>query len=357
MHWIRILTWLFVPSLTAAAADVFTIRVLDEQTGRGVPLVELRTTNDIPFWTDSAGVVAFDEPGLLGQEVFFHVSSPGYEFAKDGFGIRGVRLKTSAGGKSEVKIKRTQIAERLYRITGAGIYRDSIRAGLKTPRREPLLNGQVTGQDTGSAARYRGKLYWFYGDTNRASYPLGNFGGTGAVSELPGSGGLDPAEGVDLTYFTGKDGFARPMFPKEEFGEGLQWIEGEFTIQDEGREKLIARVASGTGMDKTREWHLAVFDDEKGHFTKLARWDKVGFHDSSHAFQATVNRVPYIYLFPDFRVRAELSALRELKNYQAFTFVSGSAVDRDDAGRVEYSWKAGAVRQNNQVLITHGLAK
>ena len=33
--------------LAAAESDYFQIRIVDEQTGRGVPLVELRTTNDI----------------------------------------------------------------------------------------------------------------------------------------------------------------------------------------------------------------------------------------------------------------------------------------------------------------------
>ena len=46
------------------AATYFTIRVVDEQTGRGVPLVELRTVNGIRLFTDSNGIVAFHEPGL-----------------------------------------------------------------------------------------------------------------------------------------------------------------------------------------------------------------------------------------------------------------------------------------------------
>lgn len=334
----------------AAFAAPFTIRVVDAQTGRGVPLVELKTVNDIAFWTDSAGVIAFDEPGMVGREVFFHVSSPGYEYEKDGFGFRGVRLKTTAGGSAELKLPRRQIAERMYRITGAGIYRDSVLAGLPPPLREPLLNGLVLGQDTVSATLYRGKLYWFYGDTNRAAYPLGNFGGTGAVSSLPGKGGLDPSVGVDLTYITGADGFARPMFPKEEFGEGLQWIEGEFTLEAEGKERLFARVASGTGMEKTREWHLAMWDDTKEHFVKLARWDSIGSHDSSHAFKATVNGAPYIYLFTDVRVPARLDALKDLKNYEACTCLTDDKVDRDAAGRAVYSWKPGAPRADARKL-------
>ncbi len=40
----------------------FTITVVDDQTGRGVPLVELRTTNDQLFLTDSHGVAALVAP-------------------------------------------------------------------------------------------------------------------------------------------------------------------------------------------------------------------------------------------------------------------------------------------------------
>src|SRR6185436_7530934 len=60
------------------SSPYFIIRVVDEQTGRGVPLVQLKTVSEAVWWTDSAGVVAFEEPGLMGQEVFFHVNSPGY---------------------------------------------------------------------------------------------------------------------------------------------------------------------------------------------------------------------------------------------------------------------------------------
>ena len=39
------------------APPYFGIRVVDEQTGCGVPLIELRTTNGIAFHTDSGGWV------------------------------------------------------------------------------------------------------------------------------------------------------------------------------------------------------------------------------------------------------------------------------------------------------------
>src|SRR5271166_478022 len=144
----------------------FRIEVVDEETGRGVPLVELKTVNQIRYVTDSNGIVAFDEPGLLGLRVFFHIKSHGYEFPKDGFGNRGLALDTRAGGSARIKIKRLNIARRLYRVTGAGIYRDSLLTGTPVPTLAPVLNAQVLGQDSVCTAIFEGKIYWFWGDTN-----------------------------------------------------------------------------------------------------------------------------------------------------------------------------------------------
>src|SRR5688572_20487432 len=245
-----------------ASTHSFKIHVVDDQTGRGVPLIELRTVNSISHWTDSAGVIAFQEPGLMNREVFFHVQGHGYTYPKDFFEHRGVRLTPVAGGSATIKVQRVNIAERLYRITGQGIYRDTLLLGEKAPMREPVLNGQVMGQDTVIATPYRGKIYWFWGDTERASYPLGNFAAAGATSELPGRGGLDPGAGVDLRYFVDASGFSKGMCPN--FGPGLQWIEGVMTVPDEGgRDRLVARVSSQRGLAPAYAWHLAVFNDEK----------------------------------------------------------------------------------------------
>jgi hypothetical protein len=162
--------------------------------------------------TDSRGVVAFLEPGLMDQDVFFFVASHGYEYPADGFGMRGTTLRVRSGGAATLRIERRNIAERLYRITGEGIYRDSALVGDPVPIRQPLLNGQVVGQDSALTVRYRNKIYWFWGDTNRPSYPLGNFQMSGATAPLPGQNGLDPSVGIDLTYFVdAKTGFSRPM--------------------------------------------------------------------------------------------------------------------------------------------------
>src|SRR5436190_20343132 len=87
---------LFTTAAAFAQPDKpFGLRAIDARTGRPIPLVEFRTTSEIPLHTDSSGWVAFDEPGLMGREVYFTVASPGYEVPKDGFGYRGMRVVTT----------------------------------------------------------------------------------------------------------------------------------------------------------------------------------------------------------------------------------------------------------------------
>ena len=261
-----------IPASAAEPARYFKIQVIDDQTDRGVPLVELRTTANARYLTDSNGIVAFFEPGLMDQWVFFHVQSHGYEFPKDGFGYAGKALQVKPGGSAQIKIKRKNIAERLYRITGAGIYRDSVLVGQPAPIRQPLLNGQVTGQDSVLAVPYRGRIYWFWGDTNRVRYPLGQFKTSGATSPLPAKGGLDPSVGVDLEYFVDKEGFSRPMCPIA--GPGVVWIDGVLTVRDaSGRERLVCHYDRRKGLAESLEHGLALYNDQAEVFEKHVEFD------------------------------------------------------------------------------------
>ena len=81
----------------AAAVEPCRIEVVEKGSGWPVPLVELRTTHQVRFVTDNAGVIAFDLPELMGRETWFDVAGHGYEAAKDGFGYRGVRLTPEPG--------------------------------------------------------------------------------------------------------------------------------------------------------------------------------------------------------------------------------------------------------------------
>ncbi|MFO1096126.1 MAG: hypothetical protein U0992_22895, partial [Planctomycetaceae bacterium] len=224
------LSWL---SGMCRASEYFAIRVVDEATGRGVPLVELSTTGNAQYVTDSAGLVAFNEPGQMNQRVFFTVKSHGYECPADGFGFHGRALDVTPGGSGEIPIKRINIAERLYRVTGGGIYRDSVLLDRPTPLAAPVLNAGVVGCDSVVNAVFNGRIHWFWGDTSLPKYPLGIFNVPGATSELPDKGGLDPADGVNLRYVVDDKGQARGTCQMP--GDGPTWIGGLTVLNDGGR--------------------------------------------------------------------------------------------------------------------------
>ena len=333
-----------------SAQTYFGIHLVDDQTGRGVPMVELKTTSGACYYTDSAGWVAFYEPGLMNRTVWFGISSHGYDFPKDGFGNRGLKLEARPGTTIEVKIKRLNIAERLYRITGQGIYRDSVLLGRKPPIAEPLLNAEVTGQDGILTAIYRDKLYWFYGDTSRASYALGNFSMSGATTALPGD--LDPAVGFDLKYFAGKDGFARPMAPME--GEGVIWLFGLVVIPDEnGRERMLAWYQRRRGMGAVLENGFVVYNDEKEQFEKLKSLPlEPPLIPMGYPFRVSAPNGPgFIYFtapYPALRVKADWKSYLDLSNYEGYTCLKPGSrpgdkgqveLERDAHGKLVWDWK------------------
>jgi hypothetical protein len=346
------------------ATKYFKIQVVDDQSNRGVPLVELTTTADVSYFTDSNGIVAFDDAALMGKQVFFHVTSHGYEYPKDGFGYRGTKLNVVEGGAATLKIHRVNIAERLYRITGEGIYRDTLLVGEKAPIKDPLINGLVSGQDTVMAIPYRGKIFWFWGDTNRPSYPLGHFGTAGATSEFPvqannwtypllkgdksNFSGLDPGVGIDLNYFTDKSGFSRPMIAID--GPGVKWLSGIMNVRDEnGKEKLVARYDRRKGLGERYEHGLVVYDDEKEVFRKAVALEKnAPLFPDGVPVKVKVNEEEYYYfpapfVMPLARVRARLKDVLNPGSYEGF---------------VDGAWKAGAkpARVRTQIDIDTGQA-
>jgi hypothetical protein len=328
--------------------DPFAITVADEQTGRGVPLVELRTVNGIRLYTDSNGIAAFREPGLMDQDVFFHVASHGYEFPADGFGFRGKKLHVTPGGSARLTVRRVNLAERLYRVTGGGIYGDSVLVGAKVPLKEPVLNGQVFGSDSVLNAVYRGKVYWFWGDTSRPAYPLGNFEVPGATSELPGHGGLDPEAGADLSYFLDREGFAKPTARMP--GKGPTWLTGLVPLPDgDGHERLYASYVKVEPPLKVYARGLALWDDAKEEFEQLAEVDmKAPAFPAGHAFRHPEDGVEYAFFahpFPLTRVRATAEHFRRPDDWEAYTCLKEGSrlddphLDRDAQGRLHYAWK------------------
>jgi hypothetical protein len=334
---------------TPASTPYFEIQVVDEATGRGVPLVELRTVNRIRLVTDSQGYAAFLEPGLMDQKVFFTVEADGYEHAADGFGYRGRALLVSPSGTGQLTVRRTNIAERLYRVTGGGIYRDSLLLGKPVPAPHPAINARVLGQDSVLNAVYHGRVYWFWGDTSRPAYPLGNFHVPGATSPLPANG-LDPDAGIPLDYFVDDEtGFARETCNMP--GQGPTWAGGLVVLNERGQgERMYAGYAK-IKIGSLDAWQrgLVVFDDKQKRFEKVCEIPlDHPLYPQGHTLLHKTGDTEYVHFttpYPYVRVPARAEAYRDVRQYEAFTYlVEGCPakelrLDRDANGVLRLGWK------------------
>ena len=311
---VRIFAALSLLSLsTFAEGGWFGIRIVDEATGEGIPLAELRTVNEVGSVTDNAGWVAIQEPALMGREVFLHIASPGYELAKDGFGYRGVRLVPKAGESATVKMRRLNIAVRTGRLTGAALYRDSELLGKALPFPN---NADVLGQDSVQGVRANGKLFFLWGDTNVARYPLGNFHTTSAT--LPGD--AHPSRGLAYDYFfePQKSGELRQMLPLD--GPGAAWMFGLHTVRGEdGRDVMFAGFSLHPSLTVRTRQGIARFDETKGVFTVATELDKdepwrcprgVATQYEGHIYFASP--------FPHTRVAATIADVTNPASYEAY---------------------------------------
>lgn len=329
----------------------FGIQIVDSRSGRGVPMVELRTVSKSTYITDSAGWVAFNEPGLMDRQVYFEIKSHGYHYPKDRFGNAGTALEATRGETTTVQIIRDNLAERLYRVTGQGGYRDSRLLNRDIPLAKPLLNGDVVGQDTVQSLVYGGKIYWFWGDTNRPSYPLGQFKTSGATSELPNRGGLSPYKGIDLTYFVDANGFSREMTPVS--GPGAVWLHGLFELRATEGAGLYGHYSRVKSLGEQYEHGLLRFNETTETFEKWIRFDDDAIlHPRGQALfyeNGIGDQIYFCRPFPSVRVEADVSAIQNSERYEAFTCLKagtrfddqGQTVERDESGSVVWGWKRG----------------
>ncbi len=337
---------LLPPILSAADNPIpyAEIRVVDAATGRGVPLVELETVNGLRFVTDNAGRVAFHEPGLMGREIYFSVRSHGYEMKKDGFGFAGTRVTPQTGKPAEIKLTRRNIAERLCRLTGEGLYRDTLLLGHKLPLAESPNPGKVAGQDSVQAAIHRGKVYWFWGDTNRMEYPLGLFRMAGAITSIPTTK-TDITPGIPFDYFTDpKSGFVRAMMPLAERPEGVVWVSAVFTVPDEnGKERLVGHYSRRKGLADELEQGIALFNDEKNEFevVKPLPFSETWRRPAGHPIALEEGGTRWL-LFgspnPNVRVPATLKDVLDPASYEAFTCEKKGEPDRNADGKPVWRW-------------------
>ena len=243
-------------------ASLCRIEIVDKQSGWPVPLVELKTTHQIRFVSDNAGVIAFDLPELMGKEVWFDLHGHGYGVPKDGFGYSGVRLTPAPGRTLRVEVERYCLAKRVGRLTGAGLFGESQRLGEHLEWKE----SGIVGSDSAQCVQYHGGLFWLWGDTNVPRYPLGIFSCAGALSELSKEE-LRPPLRLPLQYAVDDSGRPRAVAPIS--GDGPTWIFGLTVMRDQdGSERIGGYYSKIRGFLSAYETGLAVWSDEKGVFER-----------------------------------------------------------------------------------------
>lgn len=331
-----------------AWAQLFSIQVVDSQTGRGVPLVELSPMGGDALVTDSNGYVAIDNPALLNKVVPFGFRSYGYS-------DWGQTVQTTVGGDVQIAIDRRNLAERLYRVTGPSIYGHSVQLGVDVPIAKPLHNANVRGQDSVQTALYKNQIYWFWGDTLYEA-GFGNFRTAGARSPLPGAGGLDPSLGVNLEYFVDAGGSARQMMPLTD--PGPVWIDGLFTVRDNsGTERLVTHFSrmdpDPNHLFEVLEHGLATFNDATAKFERYRAYAADAIVPRGHAFRHTVDGQEYIYFaedYPNVRVKADWTHVNDITKWEAYTPLQANSrynatappLELDGMGNVVFGWKQNA---------------
>lgn len=360
----------------------FKVKVVDSETGRGIPAVRLETTSHRKYFTDSNGVAAIYEPGLMGEKVWFTVTSFGYQFPnRDFFGDPGFRVKLKPGGSTTIEMNRTMIGERLSRSTGLGLYRHSFLTGENVPVKRPFFRGGVVGNDSPIGAVFKDKIYWFFGDPGYIHTAFSHFATSGGTSSLPQNTDLDPKKGMNLNYFLGDEsdnrfeGFAKPLYNKES-GQGSFALWRAMVVNNQGEEELFSYFTelSGGQYDTLPEALNSLKESSHG----IGKWseDKQRFEiveefpldkpfkvrpvltQYQNNFRVQEGGDTWFYFpnaYPTMRVPAEAQALRDPSQYQIFTPIkqgtewddgSPQLVREDDQGdldgqaqELKWEWK------------------
>ena len=240
------------------------VRVVDSENGWPVPLVELKTTHGVRFHTDNAGVVAFDLPELMGVETWLFVFGHGYAVPADGFGNRGVKIIPRPGETIEIRVDRQILAKRMGRITGAGLFAESQKLGDELDWKEQ----RILGCDSVQNVVHRGKLFWGWGDTTLADYPLGRFHMLGATTATRPLESFEPPVQLRYDYFV--DDRQIPRNTAEMPGEGPTWLSGYASLPDrEGKAHLVASYAKIEPPLAEYERGLCVWNESTERFDKL----------------------------------------------------------------------------------------
>jgi hypothetical protein len=346
----------------------FIIKVVDKNSQRGIPMVELKTLNAIKAYSDNEGYIALSEPDLMDLDLYFEIKSTGYKYPKDPTGRQGVTLTLTAGEDTTLVLQRVNIAERLYRITGSGKHIHSNKLKQSTAGQPPPITAGVLGQDSNLAIPYKGKIIWVWGDTFLPSTYQGNFSVAAAWTPIPGPVTWSPNNNIPLEYIIGENGLTRPMIQLN--GPGYVWFDWLMTLHsDDGTEKLVAKYARVNAYFGNYERGIALFNDDKEIFEKVEEVDPwiTQTHTCQHPAPVEVGVKDYYYLFDDFsfsRVKSDLAEITNPRAYEYFSCLTkdnhknpSTKIDRNKNGEIQYMWKKDVLPfsyQDQEKLIASG---
>jgi hypothetical protein len=288
-------------------------------------MVELRTTHQVRRYTDNTGTATIDLPELMGRETWLFVEGRGYSVPADGFGFRGVRVTPEPNKVIKILVQRTSIAKRIGRLTGAGL-EDEPNDANGDDKPGPSL---IMGCDSVQLARHRGRLYWFWGDTTLAHYPLGIFHMTGATTEPAPLANWKPPVAMPYKHFTDASGQARAV--AEMPGEGPTWLTNVVSLPDvDGSEHLVATYRKIRGYLQAYEVGLCEWNDRTQVFQHVRTlWKEddeqplsPGMQEGHPAFWTDKQQRRWVFFgnpFPHVRFPATYEAWRDVDTWETLS--------------------------------------
>jgi hypothetical protein len=312
--------------------------------------------NRARFISDNQGIISILAPDLNGRKVRFLFQGHGYSIDKTDFwGQKSVTCLIKPGKTFKLKIKRKQLAQRLYRITGAGRYNNSILAGLtqRIPTRN-LLPGKVIGQDSLIAIPWNNELWCFYGDT----IGLNSYNFSASCATLPlKSNRYDPEKFLPLKYKVDEYGFARPMIKTGK--KGFTWIEYVLPVKIDSiksqSEALLAKYVQHETLNKVAESGFAIMTRSSKNFKIIKKLNANKHHRCIHPYPVKTASQSFFLLSPK---RMVSPGLKNIINQQKHFYFSPATenssqefsvlkkkkyrLNRNKEQKLVYKWQQGA---------------
>ena len=132
----------------------------------------------------------------------------------------------------------------------------------------------MLGCDSVQNAVHNGRMFWAWGDTNFARYPLGIFDMSSATTAIRPLASFEPPLRLKFDYFT--DDAGRPRGVAKMAGDGPTWLSGYMSLPDKtGMKRLVAVYMKIKPPIDGYECGLCVWNEKTANFEHLRTvWTK-----------------------------------------------------------------------------------